>query len=104
MTVLEIPLSPTPQRFFASMAGVTRRLTFRWNVPASVWIMDISDQNDVPILAGVPLITGADLLGQYGYLGLGGMLIAQTNSDPGMPPGRLNLGQDGKLYFVVPDA
>lgn len=103
MTAFEIPLSPNPQRFLISLAGTARRLTFRWCQPMSAWFMDVADSSDVPILSGVPLITGADLLGQYEYLGLGGAFFAQSESDPRAVPNFTNLGQDGKLFFVVPD-
>lgn len=103
MPAFEIPLSPVPQRFSIQLGGVFYRLRLLWNRPANCWVLDVADQNDVPMVQGIPIITGADLLAQYGYLGFGGQLIAQTDSDPYAVPTAENLGTTGHLYFVTPD-
>ena len=97
----EVPLSAQPQVFNIQLAGVSYWLTLRWNVIAEVWVLDIADSNQVPILQGIPLVTGLDLLGQYRYMEFGGWLIVQTDFDPGAVPTFDNLGTAGRLYFVV---
>ena len=68
---------------------------------AGVWVLDIADASGNDILSGLPLVTGADLLAQYGYLGFGGGLWVQTASAPDAPPTFDNLGDDGQVYWVV---
>lgn len=69
---------------------------------AASWVLDISDVSNNPILQGIPLVTGGDLLEPFGYLNLGFQLIAQSDFDPSAPPTFDNLGTTGHLYVVVP--
>lgn len=100
-TVFEIPTSPTPQTFSITLSGVQYRVTLKWNASAQLWVIDIADSNNVVIVAGVHVVTGADLLAQYEYLGFGGKLFAMTDSDPDLPPGFSDLGKNGHLYWVA---
>lgn len=100
-TVLSIPLNEGPQEFEITLGSTTYNMVLKWNYIGENWVLDIYDQNDAPILLGVPLITGADLLAQYGYLNFGGKLIAQTDNDVTRPPTYDNLGDGGSLYFVT---
>jgi hypothetical protein len=59
------------------------------------------DSNQNPILTGLPLVTGVDLLEQYGYLGIGGSLVVQSTNDPSLVPNYDTLGSTGNLFFVV---
>ncbi len=101
-TVYSIPLTPVPQTFGITLAGVAYNLTFTWNTNSQNWILDIADQNNNDILTGIPLVTGSDLLEQYAYLNFGGKLIVQTTGDVTAVPTYENLGTDGLLYFVTP--
>jgi uncharacterized protein DUF6983 len=100
---LEIPLISAAQTFSVTLVGVTYTMMVHWCAPASCWILDIADQNAVPIVPGIPMITGADLLEPYRYLGIGGQLIVQTDNNTDAVPTFDNLGSRGHLYFV-PDA
>lgn len=100
MSTFEIPLTPSPQRFNISLNGVEYQLTFMWNNVNGSWILDIADNTGAVILSGVPLITGADLLAQYGYLNFGGQLRVTTDNSPNAVPTYANLGINGHLYFV----
>lgn len=64
-------------------------------------MLDISDFSNNPILTGIPIVTGSDLLEQFGYLKFGGKLIAQTDTDTLAVPNFNNLGSSGNLFFVV---
>jgi hypothetical protein len=99
-TFLEIPLIAAAQTFTITLIGVTYTFTIQWCPPASCWMLDIGDLNNVPIANGIPIITGADLLEPYAYLNIGGQLIAATDFDPGAVPTFDNLGSTGHLYFV----
>lgn len=102
MARFEIPLSPTPQTFGITLAGVDYRLTvrFRNNVLAG-WVLDIADVNSVPIVSGIPLITGADLLAQYAYLGIGGSLTVATDFSPDAVPTFSSLGIASHVIFTT---
>jgi hypothetical protein len=103
MSVFRIPLIPAPQKFTATLGGVDYNLTFKYqNVQDGGWTLDIADTSDNPILQGIPLVTGADLLAQYDYLNFGGSIFVQTTSDPNAVPTFENLGTDGNVYWVTP--
>ena len=98
--LFEIPLSPTPQQFVIQLGTTTYQLTFKWNELMACWVMDMMDSSGTaPILMGVPMVTGDDLFGQFGYLSLGGELLAQTDQNLAAPPTFSNLGTAGHVYF-----
>lgn len=97
----EIPLTPNAQKFAVDLPGGTYSMSLAWNVPASCWVLDIADAFGAALVGGVPLVAGADLLAPYGYLGLGGGLLAMTDGDGEAPPTYENLGVTGRLYFVA---
>lgn len=105
-SVFSIPLQVgTPQTFSIQLGGVSYQLTFLYRNDTSGlggWTVDIADDNGNPILQGVPLVTGADLLAQYPHLDFGGSLIVQTTSNPDAIPTFDNLGDDGVVYWVTP--
>lgn len=104
-TPVEIPLLPSQaQSFQIALASITYTLTLTWDdEPQGGWMMDIGDENNAPILQGVPLVTGADLLAQYTYLGFPGTLIVQTDHDVNAVPTFDNLGVNSHLYFTPND-
>lgn len=102
MTPFEVPLSAVPQTFQIAIAAVVYQVTVRWNSQNQTWVLDLADQGNNPLVLGIPLVTGVDLLEQYGYLGLGFQLVAQTDHDLLAPPTYLNLGATGHLYALVP--
>lgn len=97
-----VPLAPQPQTLQITLAGVAYTLRVVWNVPNDSWVLDVLDAGGDPVLCGVPLVTGADLLEQFNYLGIGGGLVVQTASNTDAVPTFANLGTDGNLYFVTP--
>lgn len=101
MTAYEIPLSAKPQTFSIALGGVTYKMTLRWNVPASAWMLDIADATGNALVGSIPLVTGVDLLGQYAYLGFTGKLVVQTDHDPDSVPTFDNIGTTGHLYFLT---
>lgn len=96
-----IPLTLEPQRFTITLAAKEYRLTVRWlDVDEGGWLLDIQEpENSEPIIMGIPLVTGVDLLEQYAYLEFGGQLWVDSE----MPPTLDNLGTDVELIFVVED-
>jgi hypothetical protein len=97
-----IPMQPQPQQFTIVLSGVTYTFTLLYrNTPLGGWTLDIGDASNNPILQGIPLVTGANLLGQYTYLGFVGGLFVQTADNPDAVPTFQNLGTDGQLYYVT---
>lgn len=102
MTVFEIPLTPEPQSMQVSLAGSLYGILLRWCTAAECWVMDLSDSIGVPLVQGIPLVPGTDLLGQHAHLGVGGQLYVQSDVDKGVVPGFDTLGTTAHLYFVRP--
>ena len=102
MTPYEIPLSPSPQSFRIALGGTTYQLLVQWKDAADIgWVLDISDDNGSALVQGIPLVTGANLLAKYVYLGFRGVLFCQTDHDLDSPPTFENLGNTSHLYFVT---
>lgn len=101
-TVWEIPLSPLPQILRVNLAGTSYmlRLLYR-SADMGGWIMDIADVTGNLLVCGIPLVTGADLLGQYGYLNFGGQLGIITDGDPDAVPTFDGLGSSSRLLWIT---
>ena len=102
MAIYEIPLSPTPQSFSITLGGVSYRITVKYqNTDMGGWFIDIADSTGAALVNGIPLVTGADLLGQYKHLGFSGALRVQTSNNPDAIPTWENLGTQSHLYWVA---
>lgn len=99
-TPYTIPLQAYNQQFLVTLAGMTYQLTVRWNDANQAWTLDIATSSGNPIVSGIPLVTGTDLLAPFAYLGIGGQLIVQTTNDTDAIPTLANLGTAGLLYFL----
>lgn len=96
-----IPLKP-PQILPVTIAGIQYIFTLQYrNVAEGGWILDIADGNGVPIINGIPMVTGADLLAQYKHLGIPGALWVQNDADWTAVPTFTDLGTTTNLYFVA---
>lgn len=103
MAIYEVPLKPQPQEFDIFLAnGVRYRLrTFYNDTPDGGWALDISDDLGNPLICGIPLVTGANLLAQYDYVGIGGVMWVNGDGDPAAVPLFTNLGVTSHLYYEV---
>jgi hypothetical protein len=107
-TVYEIPTGGGALFYNIALAGTTYQFVFQYrDAPAAWaggggWVLDINDTGGNPILCGIPLVTGADLLAQYAYLAFGGQLWVTTDGAPDAVPTYLNLGAvpGGHLYWI----
>ena len=99
MKVTEIPLNADNQQFRIQLNTVTYTLRVIWRDSAG-WIMDVMDSGGVEILTGVPLVTGANLLGQYPQLGINGALVVVADNGAPDDPTKTNLGTYSHLIFV----
>jgi len=102
-TPYTLPLINTQQQLQIALGQTVYSLNVWWNSnPSSnCWMIDIADVNQKPIIGSIPMVTGVDLLGQYGYLNFGGELIVQSSFEADLIPTYENLGNGGYLYFVV---
>lgn len=100
MATFEIPLSPTPQTFKVSLSQVEYTMTLLYrDAPMGGWVLDIATATGSPIISGIPMVTGADLLAQYSYLGISGSLSVFTDHDLNAVPTFENLGVSSHLVF-----
>jgi hypothetical protein len=105
MSLFKIPLSPTPQTFQIALAGREYSMTCKYNsAEEGGWVLDFADAETAePIVANIPLITGADVLSGLEYLGFGGSLFVYTDGDQNAVPTLENLGVESNLYFETED-
>lgn len=101
MATFDIPLPGGNTTFTVTLGSTDYRfsLTYR-DAKEAGWVLDIADLEGAVIAAGIPLVTGADLLAQYPYLGIGGQLVVGTTGDPYAIPTWANLGDACKLYWI----
>lgn len=106
MAFYEIPLSAANQRFSITLGETEYLLTVTWRAASEAgWTLDIASYAGTPIVMGIPLVTGADLLEQYCHLAIGGggALYVATSGDADAVPTFSTLGSTCRLYWV-PDA
>lgn len=97
----KIPLIPSAQTFKITLGATDYRLTLTYKVTdEGGWILDIATSENAPIISGIPLVTGCNLLEQYPHLGFNGRLWVQTASNPDAVPTFDNLGSDATLFWV----
>jgi hypothetical protein len=101
MLTFLIPLLNIPQDFNITLANRELRIVSKWNsADEAGWVLDIYDGvTDDAIVVNIPMITGADLLEQYEYLGLNGRLVVFTDGDETAVPTLENLGVESNVYF-----
>lgn len=100
ITYYEVPLSPTPQTFNVTLGVVVYQfLVIYRNCVEGGWFLDIANSKGVPLVQGIPLVTGADLLAQYPQFNFGGVLAVYTDGVFTDTPTFTNLGVDSHLVF-----
>lgn len=89
----EIPLTPDPQRFPITLGGIDYQILVTYkNVLEGGWVIDIADKQGVNLVAGIPLVTGVDILGQHKHLGFKGSLTLESSDNSNPVPTFENLG------------
>lgn len=104
-----IPLTNQPNQTFQvvlSVDGGTIRLNLliSYDEMANYWTMGISDSNNNPLVIGIPLVTGdwpsANVLGQYGYLGIGSAYVLNLSNNNNLDyPNSSTLGTEFALLW-----
>mgnify|MGYP005812728127 CR=1 FL=1 len=97
----EFQLQSTDQQFVVVLNSVRYIMRIVWNYADNGgWTLDINTDNNAPLVCGIPLVTGADLLGQYEYLEIGGYLYCYTDGQEAYAePTHNNLGSTSHLVF-----
>lgn len=99
MNATEIPLSANNQRFSLSVTGIQYQMQVSWR--GLFWTLDIADSTDKPLVQGIPLITGADLLAQYKSLWFGFSLVVICDVSGQENPTEFDLGSQSHLLIVT---
>nr|WP_310616930.1 hypothetical protein [Pantoea cypripedii] len=99
MNAVEIPLTPDNLSFSATVNSTIYQFTVIWR--DSLWFVDLADSAGELIVGSLPLVTGADLLEQYTYLGLGFSLIVLCDDPAQDYPTKTDLGLKSHLYAVT---
>jgi hypothetical protein len=119
VAVFEVPLSPQAQRFTITLGGVSYQVAMLWrdlrtanavgpggevlgDERQGCWVLDFATAEGAPILQGVPLVTGVDLLAPYATLGFVGSLVVQTDHDPERHADDDNLGSSSATSTSSP--
>ncbi|MDQ8034970.1 phage baseplate plug family protein [Bordetella genomosp. 1] len=97
MATYEIPLTPTPQSFAISLGGTEYYFTVQFR---GQWVLDIADAQEVPLVGGLPLVPGVELLSQHRHLGIPGRLYVVGADHPDDLPTFEDLGYGSRLYWV----
>lgn len=97
--IQEVPLTADNQTFSVTLGGKSWYMRLLWRDVAG-WILDIYDANNVPVLTGVPLIPGVNLLAQYPSLPFDGMLAVGVATEAPAYPTQVNLGTASRFYFI----
>ncbi|CDL85417.1 phage baseplate plug family protein [Xenorhabdus szentirmaii] len=98
MNIIEIPLQAENQRFDIQLGGINYQMRLQCRDCAG-WVLDIMHPNSEPIVRGIPLVFGVDILEQHSYLGFNGSLVFYCN-DPKNEMNRKALGRSNRLYFI----
>lgn len=98
MMLSEIPLTPDNQQFNIVIKNNTWQMKIIWR--ETCWVMDLMDSRNQPLICGIPLVTGANLLAQYAALKFGFALIVLCDDPAQSLPTKTDLGLASHLYIV----
>lgn len=100
MAQYTIPIATSePQTFSVTLSAVQYRCTLRWITGVEGgWLLDIAlAESETPLVAGISLVTGVDLLAQFPEAGVAGMLWLFSADE--LPPGYSDLGTAVQLIY-----
>ena len=93
---VEIKIDDKQQTFFINLS---------FKEVCNYWVLDLKDQYQNILLSNIPLITGGglleagNLLKQFGYKGLGSILVLKEKSEKSDYPDSKNLGESFSIYW-----
>lgn len=101
--IIELPVrSDLPAYSFKhNLDGTVYTMSFRFNERMPAWIMDISTEQDEPIVLGIPIYTNTDFLGRFITPGLPpGQFLCIDESGEKRDPDRDTFGGEVKLFYA----
>lgn len=107
MSYYRIPINNAPNSEYAfrismrnNTVNLDIRVKMRYMDIYDVWLMDVYDDRAGKLLvAGIPVVLGTNLLGQYTYLNIGEAYILNVKNSPLMHPNNKTLGSDFILVW-----
>jgi len=85
-----------------TLEGEVYRLVFRWNVRGAFWTMDVKEQDETVLLAGIKLVANWPLTDRYVNPDLPpGDFMAYDTAGTGLDPGREDLGGRVLLLYLT---
>ena len=102
-TIYEFPLRPEAQQIQIALADIEYTVRFGWcDAPGGGWFIDMTDIDGTPLLRGLALTAGENVLQQFAYLGIPGEIRVETDGSDLVEPSYDNLGANGKVLFITP--
>jgi hypothetical protein len=99
--MIEIPLDNSPEQVFSiRLENLVYRLRVTLNSRLAVWDIGFW-RNDIPVVTGVALLGGIDILNQYN-LALKNLFVVNTEGEP-LDPTKENLGTGNRLILIPED-
>lgn len=98
MVINEIPLTATNQQFSITLSGTVWQMRIIWRDVAG-WMLDMLNASGAPVITGIPLLPGQDLLAQYAWLNPDGRLIVIEDDKQSLDAA--GLGKTAKLYWIT---
>ena len=102
MALIQLPLrNDVPAfSFQTDLDGTTYSFKFRYNSRSDRWIFDILTANEIPIISGVPVLTGTSLLKRFeSDLLPEGDLFVLNKEDESASPGRNDLQENAFILY-----
>lgn len=104
MTTVEIPVVADEVAFSlrAELDGAFFGLSFRWNDRASVWLLDITDDDGADVVLGLTLVTGVPINAGLTHVPAApaGLLTVLDTEGRGGTPGVDDLGTRYRVLFT----
>lgn len=98
MTVFELPLRTGAQEFFTPLNGTTYKFKLLWRDPVG-WFLDIAKPDGTPLVNGISVVTGVNLIKQYRHKIKGELWVYTDGLEN---PDYKSVGDTLKLYWVDP--
>jgi hypothetical protein len=103
MAILELPITSAPAQAFTTQLGDQKfYFELQFNSRSGVWTIDmLDDATREPIVIGLPILLGIDLLDAYNFPY--GALVAVERGADGKEASASDLGARVSLFWVSPD-
>ncbi|MCW8041079.1 phage baseplate plug family protein [Acinetobacter entericus] len=93
--IYEIPLNYGNQKFNIKLGATQYKLQLIYR--ASRWYLDIFDTAENPLIAGLPMVAGDNLLAQHQHVIKGSLYVLNIDEDESQSFS--DLGENIKLYW-----